>query len=66
MIEALRKNLAPKCDVKRSGEWLNMESGNLVPGDLVKLTLGGLVPADGVGREIDPSGHVPARALCTE
>ena len=23
-IETLRKNLAPKCNVKRSGEWLNM------------------------------------------
>ena len=27
-------------NVKRSGEWLNMESRNLVPGDLMKLTLG--------------------------
>ena len=59
MIEALRKNLSLKCNVKRSGEWLNMESNNLVPGDLVKLTLAGLIPADCVGREIDPSGHVP-------
>ena len=31
-------------NVKRSGEWLNMESRNLVPGGLVKLTLGGLIP----------------------
>ena len=31
-IEALRKKWAPKCNVKRSGEWLNMESRNLVPG----------------------------------
>ena len=35
------------------------ESRNLVQGDLVKLTLGGLIPADCVGRETDPSGHVP-------
>ena len=27
-------------NVKRCGEWLNMESRNLVPGDLMKLTLG--------------------------
>ena len=33
-------------NVKRSGEWLNMESKNLVPGDLMKLTLGGLILAD--------------------
>jgi len=30
-IEALRKNLAPTCNVKRTGEWLNMESRNLAP-----------------------------------
>ena len=41
-------------NVKHSGEWLNMGSRNLVPGDLVKLTLGGLIPADCVGREVDP------------
>ena len=45
--------------VKRSGEWLNMKSRNVVPGDFVKLTLGGLIPADCVGREIDLCGHVP-------
>ena len=31
-------------NVNRSGEWFNKESRNLVPGDLVKLTLGGLIP----------------------
>ena len=49
-------------NVKRSGEWLNMESRNLVPGDLVKLTLGGLILPDCVGRENDLSGHVPDSA----
>ena len=28
-IEALRKNLAPKCNVKRTGEWFDMASRNL-------------------------------------
>ena len=32
-------------NVKRSGEWLNMESRNLVPGDLMKLTFRGFIPA---------------------
>ena len=45
-LEALRKNSAPKCIVKRRGEWSNMEMRNLVPGDLVKLTLVGLIPAE--------------------
>ena len=44
-LEALRKNSAPKCIVKRNGEWSNMELRNLVPGDLVKLTLVGLILA---------------------
>ena len=33
-------------NVKRSGEWLNMKSRNVVLGDLVKLTLGGLIAAE--------------------
>ena len=32
-------------NVKRSGEWLNMESRNLVPGDLMKLTFRGFILA---------------------
>ena len=31
-IEALKKNLVPKCPENRGGEWLNLESRNLVPG----------------------------------
>ena len=30
-------------NVNHSGEWFNMESRSLVQGDLVKLTLGGLI-----------------------
>ena len=45
-IEALRKNLVQKCLENRMGEWLNLESRNLVPRDLVKLECGGLVHAD--------------------
>ena len=56
---AQREHQRDVTNVKRSGEWLNMKSRNLVPGDLVKLTLGFLIPADCVGREIDLCGHVP-------
>ena len=45
-IEALKKNSVPKGPENRNGEWLNLESRNLVPGDLVKLESGGLVCAD--------------------
>jgi len=36
-IEAERKDLAPKCNVKRTGGWFNMASRNLVPRNLLKL-----------------------------
>ena len=51
--ERTRINRVAQRDVTkviRSGEWFNMESRNLVPGDLVRLTLGGLTPADCAGR----------------
>ena len=41
-VESLQRDVT---SVKRSGEWLNRESRNLVPGDLMKLTLGGFIPA---------------------
>ena len=45
--EALKKYLVLKCLKNCNGEWLNLESRNLVPGDLVKLECGGVVRADG-------------------
>ena len=59
-IEALRKNLVQKCPENRNGERLNMESRNLVPGDLVKLECGGLARADRevLDGKIDPSEYV--------
>ena len=60
-MEALKKNVVPKCPENRNREWWNLESRNLVPGDLVKLECGGLVCADeSVGRKIDPSEYVPS------
>ena len=59
-IEALRKNWIQKCPDNRNYEWVNLESRNLVPGDLVKLECGGLVRADREVWEgkIDPSEYV--------
>ena len=42
----IEEEFSIECIVKRSGEWSNMELRNLVPGDLVKLTLVGLILAD--------------------
>ena len=47
-IAALRQQLAPQCHVCRGGEWKNMPARLLVPGDVIELKLGDVVPADGV------------------
>ncbi len=45
-IEALKKKLALKCVVKRDGRWVEMDSAQLVPGDMILLKLGNIIPAD--------------------
>ena len=45
-LEALKSRLALMASVKRDGLWSTIPSAELVPGDLVKLTLGGVVAAD--------------------
>lgn len=45
-MDALRDMAAPKCWVKRDGEWLNIPAAELVPGDLIKLETGTITPAD--------------------
>jgi H+-transporting ATPase len=45
-IAALRKKLALEAQVLRDGKWETIESKDLVPGDIVKIKLGNIVPAD--------------------
>ena len=45
-IEALKQRLAPVARVRRDGEWRDLPAKQLVPGDLVFLRLGAIVPAD--------------------
>jgi H+-transporting ATPase len=45
-IAALKANLALKARVKRDGQWREVAARELVPGDLVRLRLGDIVPAD--------------------
>lgn len=46
-VKALMESLAPECKVKRNGEWHTMEAAELVPGDVINIKLGDVVPADG-------------------
>ncbi len=45
-IELLKKRLAPKARVLRDGKWQEIPSRDLVPGDVVRVRLGEIVPAD--------------------
>ena len=45
-LDALRTRLALVAVVRRDGVWTSIPSAELAPGDLVKLTLGGVVGAD--------------------
>ncbi len=45
-IEALRKKLAVMVRVKRDGKWTSPAVKTLVPGDVINLRLGDIVPAD--------------------
>jgi len=45
-IAALKAKLAINAKVKRDGKWENPKASELVPGDVVRLRLGDIVPAD--------------------
>ena len=45
-IAALKAKLATKAKAKRDGKWVTPEVSELVPGDVIRLRLGDIVPAD--------------------
>ena len=45
-VEALKKQLALKARVKRDGQWTEVDAVDLVPGDIIRLRLGDIIPAD--------------------
>nr|XP_043627822.1 ATPase 6, plasma membrane-type-like [Erigeron canadensis] len=51
---ALMAGLAPKCKVFRDGRWGEQEAAILVPGDLISVKLGDIIPADARLLEGDP------------
>ena len=46
-LAALKSRLALTAIVQRDGQWATVPAADLVPGDLMKLSLGAIVPADG-------------------
>jgi H+-transporting ATPase len=53
-IAALKAKLAIKARVKRDGKWTTPEARELVPGDIIRVRLGDIVPADARLLEGDP------------
>jgi H+-transporting ATPase len=53
-IAALKAKLAVKARVERDGTWITVEARELVPGDVIHLSSGEIVPADGRLFEGDP------------
>jgi H+-transporting ATPase len=45
-IAALKAKLAIKARVQRDGKWVNPPARELVPGDVIRMRLGDIVPAD--------------------
>ncbi len=45
-VEALKKQLALKARVLRDGVWQELDAKQLVPGDVIRIRLGDVIPAD--------------------
>ena len=45
-LDLLKQRLAPSASVRRDARWTQVPAAGLVPGDIVRLALGGIVPAD--------------------
>jgi len=45
-VDALKKQLALRARARRDGKWVEIDAALLVPGDVVHLRLGDIVPAD--------------------
>jgi H+-transporting ATPase len=53
-IEALKKSLANQARVKRDGSWIVLPARELLPGDLIRIRLGDIIPADAKLLDGDP------------
>jgi H+-transporting ATPase len=53
-IDALKAQLAVNARVQRDGKWINPPARELVPGDVIRMRLGDVVPADARLLDGDP------------
>jgi H+-transporting ATPase len=53
-IAALKEKLAVQANVRRDGQWSAIPARELVPGDIIRLRIGNIIPADAKLLEGDP------------
>jgi H+-transporting ATPase len=53
-VAALKAQLALNATVKRDGKWVSVPAKELVPGDVIRLKIGDVLPADGCLLSDDP------------
>jgi len=53
-IAALKEKLAVQANVKRDGKWSTIPARELVPGDIIRLRIGNIIPADAKLLDGDP------------
>jgi H+-transporting ATPase len=53
-VAALKAKLAIQANVKRDGQWTSIPARELVPGDVIRLRIGNIIPADAKLLEGDP------------
>jgi len=53
-VAALKKQLAVMATVKRDGNWISIPAREIVPGDIIRLRIGSIIPADAKLLEGDP------------
>ncbi len=53
-IADLKAKLAPRARARRDGKWISIPARELVPGDIIRLRMGDIVPADVILIEGDP------------
>jgi H+-transporting ATPase len=53
-IAALKAKLSVRADVRRDGKWASLPAREVVPGDVVRLRIGNIVPADARLLDGDP------------
>jgi len=65
-LKVLKEKLSKKALVLRDGRWLEVDAKFIVPGDIVKLRVGNIVPADGAVIRTDGHFQVDQSSLTGE